>query len=69
MKCKECRHLIDYYYEDGRISCEIHLQERVEQPDKCKAYLNMKCKDKEKIRRNMKIVDDINLEAKEEMLG
>ena len=23
MKCKECRHLIDYY-EDGRISCEIH---------------------------------------------
>jgi len=31
--------------------------------------LNMKCKDKEKIRRNMKIVDDINLEAKEEMLG
>jgi len=29
----------------------------------------MKCKDKEKIRRNMKIVDDINLEAKEEMLG
>ena len=31
--------------------------------------MNMKCKDKEKIRRNMKIVDDINLEAKEEMLG
>lgn len=29
----------------------------------------MKCKDKEKIRCNMKIVDDINLEAKEEMLG
>ena len=68
MKCKECRHLIDYY-EDGRISCEIHSPERVEQPDKCKAYLNMKCKDKEKIRRNVKIVDDINLEAKEEMLG
>ena len=42
MKCKECRHLIDYY-EDGRISCEIHSPERVEQPDKCKAYLNMKC--------------------------
>lgn len=29
----------------------------------------MKCKDKEKIKRNMKISDDINLEAKEEMLG
>lgn len=29
----------------------------------------MKCKDKEKIKRNMKIIDDINLEAKEEMLG
>lgn len=29
----------------------------------------MKCKDKENIKRNMKIIDDINLEAKEEMLG
>lgn len=29
----------------------------------------MKCKDEEKIRRNMKIVNDINLEAKEKMLG
>ena len=44
MKCKECRHLIDYY-EDGRISCEIHSPERVEPPDTCKGYLNMKCKD------------------------
>ena len=68
MKCKECRHLIDYY-EDGRISCEIHSPERVEPPDTCKGYLNMKCKDKEKIKRNIKIIDDINLEAKEEMLG
>lgn len=60
--------MIDYY-EDGRISCEIHSPERVEPPDTCKGYLNMKCKDKENIKRNMKIIDDINLEAKEEMLG
>lgn len=68
MNCKGCRNLIDYY-EDGRISCEIHSPERVEPPDRCKCYLSIKCKDEEKIKRNIKIVDDINLEAKEKMLG
>ncbi|MBC5745800.1 hypothetical protein FMM74_020115 [Lachnospiraceae bacterium MD308] len=65
--CKNCRHLISVIDEE-RITCEAHRYS-VERDQECKAYLSVKCKDKKKIRRSNRKVEDILLEEYEDMLG
>lgn len=65
--CNDCRHLIDVI-DAELICCEAH-KFAVKGKRNCKAYLSAKCKDKKKIEKSNKEVENIQLREYEDTLG
>lgn len=57
--CNDCRNLIDTI-DSVLVSCEAHMF-AVKCKNECSLYLSSKCRDKHKIEKNNKAVEDIRL--------
>ena len=65
MDCSNCRNLIVDY--GDMIGCEAHLQ-NIMRPDNYKGFLDVKCRDKRKIQRNINMVQDMYETEREDSL-
>ena len=64
--CNECRNLIDTI-DSVLVSCEAHMF-AVECKDECKLFLSSKCRDKRKMEKNNKAVEDVRLKEYEDAM-
>jgi len=64
--CNECRNLIDII-DSTLVSCEAHMFS-VECKNECKLFLSSKCRDKRKIEKNNRAVENVLLKEYEDVM-